>query len=284
MRFLILGCNGMLGHVVAIYLQEQGHSVIGFARSESKVVQTICGDAQNLPLLKNIIELNKFNVVVNCIGILNQDAEFHKYEAVYMNALLPHYLAKITANMSTQVIHISTDCVFSGKKGSYIEEDFRDGESFYDRSKALGELVDNKNVTLRQSVVGPDLNPSGIGLLNWFMKQSGEVKGYTKAIWTGQTSLQLAKTIETVAVQKVYGLFHMVPESSITKYELLRLFNKYFREKLLTIIPVEGKIADKSLIRTNYSLEYRVPDYEKMVFELAAFMEKHKYLYPHYKL
>ena len=107
----------------------------------------------------------QFDTVINCIGVLNQFAERDKAGAVYLNSYLPHYLAKITEGTDTQVIHMSTDCVFSGKRGQYTEYDIRDGETFYDRTKALGEIEDEKNLTLRQSIVGPDIKRTGIGLM-----------------------------------------------------------------------------------------------------------------------
>ena len=179
---------------------------------------------------------------------------------------------------------MSTDCVFSGKRGRYIESDFRDGETFYDRTKALGELEDNKNITLRNSIVGPDINVNGIGLMNWFLQQRQEVKGYTKSLWTGQTTLQLAKTMEFVAKERIYGLINAVPDSSISKYDLLMLFNKYIRKDKVKIIPVDGIVADKSLIRTRSDFDYIIPDYESMVIELSKWLSLHKGLYPHYNL
>jgi dTDP-4-dehydrorhamnose reductase len=284
MNFFILGCNGMAGHIISLYLKEQGHSVLGFARTKSKYVNSIVGDAFNTALLKNIIVENKFDAVVNCLGMLNQFAENDRASASFINSYLPHFLAKITANTETQIIHMSTDCVFSGKKGSYTEDAFCDGESFYDRSKALGELVDSKNLTFRNSIVGPDINLKGIGLLNWFMNQRGEVNGYTKSIWTGQTTLQLAKTIEKAALEKAYGLYNAVPDHSISKFELLNLFNRYFKGDSLKINPVEGILADKSLIRTNYEFNFLIPDYETMISELAEWIKNHKDMYQHYNI
>ena len=199
----------------------------------------------------------------------NQFAENNKSLASFLNGYFPHFLAEITKDTDTQVIHMSTDCVFSGKKGSYTEDDFKDGETFYDRSKALGELDDEKNITLRNSIVGPDVNENGIGLLNWFMKQSGSVKGYTKAMWTGQTTLQLAKTMEVASIKKAHGLYNTVPDTSISKYELLKLFNKYLRGNNIDIQPIEGIKADKSLKRTRFEFDYLIPDYETMVKEMA---------------
>ena len=179
---------------------------------------------------------------------------------------------------------MSTDCVFSGKRGHYTEDDFRDGGTFYDRTKALGELEDDKNITLRNSIVGPDINQNGIGLLNWFMQQHGEVTGYTGAMWTGQTTLQLAMTMEAAAKERAHGLYNTVPDTSISKCDLLRLFNKYIRKEKVTVVPVSKIAADKSLKRTRWDFSYRIPDYEQMVAELAEWMRAHKELYLHYDL
>lgn len=284
MNFFILGCNGMAGHIISLYLKEQGHSVLGLARTKSKYVDSVVGDAFDTELLRKVISENKFDAVVNCIGMLNQFAEQDKAAASFLNSYLPHFLARVTADSETQIIHMSTDCVFSGKDGSYTENSFCDGETFYDRSKALGELTDSKNLTLRNSIVGPDINPKGIGLLNWFMQQSGEVNGFTKSIWTGQTTLQLAKTIEKAVLSKANGLYNAVPDHSISKFELVKLFNHYLKSNPLKIYPVDGISADKSLIRTKFEFDYLIPDYETMVVELAEWMRNHKDMYPHYNL
>ena len=284
MKFLVLGCNGMAGHMISLYMKEQGHDVFGFDRSVPKYVNGIAGDARNTELIRDLIVDGKYDSVINCIGILNQFAEDNKALASFLNSYFPHFLAEVTEGTDTQVIHMSTDCVFSGKRGEYTESDFRDGETFYDRSKALGELEDNKNITLRNSIVGPDINPNGIGLLNWFMKQSGEINGYTKAMWTGQTTLQLAKTMEVAAKEKAHGLFNTVPNHSISKYELLKLFNHYLRDDMIIINPIEGINADKSLKRTRFEFDYLIPDYEIMVAELAAWLREHREMYLHYNI
>lgn len=284
MRFLILGCNGMAGHLISLYLKERGHDVFGFARKKSNLVSSVSGNAEDTQIIKDIVRGNKYDTIINCIGILNRSAEENKTRAVYLNSFFPHYLAELTERTSTQVIHMSTDCVFSGERGHYTEGELRDGRTFYDRTKALGELEDEKNITFRNSIVGPDINRDGIGLLNWFMQQHGEVEGYTRAIWTGQTTLQLAKTMEVAAKERVHGLYNAVPDTSISKCELLHLFNRYMRKGKVKILPVEGMIVDKSLKRTRWDFSYRIPDYEQMVVELAHWMEAHKSLYPHYDL
>ena len=284
MKFLVIGCNGMAGHLISLYLHEQGHDVTGFARSKSELVKTILGDVKNSEDVCNAVGVGKFETIINCVGLLNQFAESNKADAVYINSYFPHFLADITKNTNTQVIHMSTDCVFSGKRGQYTETDIRDGETFYDRSKALGELEDDKNLTLRQSIVGPDIKASGIGLLNWFMQQHGEIMGFTGALWTGQTTLQLAKTMEAAAKVRAHGLVNAVPDHYISKCDLLGLFNKYMRKGEVVITPVDRMAADKSLKRSNFEFPCFIPDYDVMVSELADWMREHKKLYPHYIL
>ena len=284
MKFLILGVSGMAGHIIAKYLQESGHQVVGYSRRTVPGIDCIQGDARDLLKLEQIISKGDFDTVVNAIGVLNQFAETDKENAAFVNAYLPHYLAKVTENKATRVIHMSTDCVFSGKTGPYKESAFPDGESFYDRSKALGELQDGKNLTLRNSIVGPDINANGIGLLNWFMKQNGTINGYTTAMWTGLTTLELAKVIEYAALNKASGLVNMVNDHNISKYELLRLFNHYLRHDAVDIQPSEAVCLDKTLVRTNWDMNYTIPSYETMVKEMASWVRAHASLYPHYFL
>lgn len=285
MKFLVIGCNGMAGHVISIYLKEKGHDVTGYARQKSRFVKTIIGDAKDFELLKSIILHGNYDSVINCVGLLNQFAENNHAEAVLLNGYLPHYLAEITKDTDTQIIHMSTDCVFSGKTGGYTEDSFPDGTLFYDRSKAIGELKDNKNITLRNSIVGPDIKESGIGLLNWFMKQKRTVNGFSEAIWTGQTTLQLAKTMEQAALVRANGLYNTVPEESINKYDLLQLFNMKIRRDPIEILSSEQLVVDKSLVRTKYEgFNYKIPNYEIMIEELGNWMREHKEIYPHYEL
>lgn len=284
MRFLICGCNGMAGHMISLYLKEQGHYVFGFDRRKSGFIDSVSGDACDKEFVKNLVLSGNYDTVINCIGILNQAADDDKALATYLNSYFPHFLAKITEGTNIQIIHMSTDCVFSGKKGQYTENDFPDGTTFYDRSKALGEINDKKNITLRGSIVGPDINPEGIGLFNWFMQQNGEINGYTKAMWTGQTTLQLAKTMEYAAKTRAHGLVNSVPSSSISKCDLCGLFNRELRNNDIIIHPIEGVNADKSLKRTNFEMAYVIPDYEVMIKELAEWIFNHKDLYPHYHL
>ena len=284
MKFLVFGASGMAGHTISLYLKEQGYDVTGFDWNEVTHCKSIVGDARDTESIRTLLTDGKFDSVINCIGILNQFAEQNKELATFLNAYFPHFLASVTSGTDTQVVHMSTDCVFSGKRGGYTEGDLKDGETFYDRSKALGELEDNKNITMRNSIVGPDINPNGIGLLNWFMKQNGTINGFTKAMWTGLTTLQLAKAMETAAKEKAHGLYNMVYKEAISKYDLLKLFNHYMRDDALTIIPSETMVADKSLKRTRFEFGYIIPDYKTMVVELVEWIRTHREMYPHYNL
>jgi len=282
MKVLILGGTGMAGHTISIYFKEAGHEITAFSRSKVDYCKNVNGDITDFENLKKIIIEGQYDAIINAIGILNQDAEDHKSNAVLLNSYLPHFLSDTTKEMKTRVIHMSTDCVFSGKTGGYSETSFRDGETFYDRSKALGELENNKDLTFRNSIIGPDMSESGIGLFNWFMKQNGQINGFTKAIWTGVTTLTLAKAMEQALKENLTGLYNLVNNETISKYELLKLFNKYMRDGQIEIQPSDNLSLDKSLINNRTDFSFEVPSYETMVAEMKEWIDNHKDLYPHY--
>jgi len=284
MKFLVLCASGMKGHVVALCLKEKGYIVDAYSEEQLFDFNTIIGSFEDIHLLNEIILNGNYDAVINLYSIINQYADEDKVNAIYANSYLPQMLSRITENCETKIIHISTDCIYSGSKGSYTESDLADGTSYYARTKALGELKDSKNITLRNSVIGPDMDPNGIGLLNWFMKQAGTITGFSEAIWSGITSMELANIIEEAINQGVHGLFNMCPNKAIDKYNLLLLFNKYFKNNSLIILSDNKFKSDKSLLRTNYDLNYEVPDYEKMVQEMAEWVKNHKDLYPHYNV
>lgn len=284
MKFFVLGATGMVGHAISLYLQEQGHQVITFTRTPFLLTENIVGDACDSKQIKDLINKYQFDAVINCIGILNQNAEVNKQEAVFINSYIPHYLAYITHGTNTKVIHLSTDCVFSGQNGNYHENSLKDGVTFYDRSKALGEIDNKKDITFRNSIIGPDMKENGIGLFNWFVKQNGDIAGYSRAIWTGVTTLVLAKAIEKATKDSLVGLYNLVNNSKISKYELLMLFNQYFKNNQLTINKCESVIVDKSLINNRTDFNFVVPSYVDMVIEMKEWIIKHKELYRHYLL
>lgn len=283
MKILVLGSNGMAGHLISLYFQEQNYEVTGFARRQSPfLAHSIIGDASDIDSLKKYIFEGKYDAVINCIGLLNQFAEENKAMAVFLNGYLPHYLVEITKNMKTRIIHMSTDCVFAGNDGPYFEDSLPNGTSFYDRSKAIGEISTSKDLTFRNSIVGPDIKLTGIGLFNWFMKQKGSVGGYTRAIWTGVTTYTLAKAMEQALKENLTGLYNLVNNESISKYHLLQLFNKYFRDSKVDIYPNNKLQLDKSLRRKRNDFSFVVPSYEQQIAEMLEWCNKHKEIYPHY--
>jgi dTDP-4-dehydrorhamnose reductase len=172
--------------------------------------------------------------------------------------------------------------VFSGKdRRSYEENSFRSADSLYGRSKALGELDDGKNLTVRTSIVGPDINEGGIGLFNWFMKQRGSVGGYAGAIWGGVTTITLADAIHAALEQGTTGLIHLTNGEKISKFELLKLFNE-LRSEPVTIIRSGAVNEDKSLICTRGDFNFTVPSYEEMAREMGRWIRARKELYPLY--
>lgn len=285
MRFLVLGVSGMAGHAIAIYLKEQGHHVAGFSRKGVPFLkEQVIGDARDEALLVEAIGEGEFDVVVNCVGVLNRFAERDPEGASYLNGELPNVLARICEGTRSCVFHMSTDCVFAGNTGPYTEDSIPDGGTVYDRTKAAGELNDGRNLTFRCSIVGPDTNPMGIGLLNWFMQQEGPVKGYTGAIWTGLTTLELAKAMECAALEGAHGLVNMVPSESISKCGLLQLFNEQLRGGRVEIVPDGSVRLDKTLVRTNYDCSFRPKGYAEQVAEMAEWVRAHAELYPHYEI
>lgn len=282
MKVLVLGANGMAGHTISLYFKEKGHDVTTFSVVPFPFCKNVVGDAFDTNEFKQIIKGDTYDAVINCIGLLNQVADSNPSKAVYLNSYLPHFIADTLRDEKTKLIHMSTDCVFAGNTGPYYEDSLRDGRTFYDRTKALGEVQDHKNLTFRNSIIGPDMNPEGIGLFNWFMKQSGTINGFTGAIWTGVTTLTLAKAMEQAMVENLCGLYNLVNNESISKYDLLRLFNRHFRNDELSIEKNDTIKLDKSLRNTRSDFSFVVPSYEQMVIDMKAWVDDHKEFYPHY--
>lgn len=288
MKVLVLGATGMAGHMVSLYFKQRGHDVDLLSSREAVKLGELCGgkvfllDVREANRLEKIVKEGDYDALINCVGILNTACEDDKALAVYVNSYLPHKLAFLTRHMPTKVVHMSTDCVFLGDKGAYGEQSVSDAKSFYGRSKALGELNDDKNLTLRTSIIGPDINKGGIGLLHWFVHQRGSIEGYTRCVWTGVSTLTLAKAMEKAIEEDLCGLYHLVNNTTITKYELCVLFNRYFRKGTLAVEKDESIRYDKSLVCTREDFSFQVPTYAQMVEELYDWVMAHPLLYGKY--
>lgn len=283
MKILVLGAGGMAGHVVATHLTEQGYEVDTLSSRNKLNDKTILMDATDINSLRTFLQNNSYNVVINCIGILVKQSEDRKDLATCLNSYLPHFLEEFYKNTSTKLIHLSTDCVFSGKNAPYNENSPYDGELFYDRAKALGEVINDKDLTFRMSIIGPDMQQTGIGLFNWFYAQTGEINGYTKAIWSGITTIELAKGIQAAIEQNTTGLYHLVPDQNIAKYDLLNLFERVFERTDIKVNPIDAVSLDKTLINNRKDFNFKVSNYETMITEMKTWINKHNDLYPHYK-
>lgn len=282
MRVLVLGSTGMAGHLITLYFKESGYDVTAYSMSPFPYCNNIIGNALETENFKNVLLSGNYDVVINCIGLLNQVADNNKAMAAYLNGYLPHLITDTLKEKKTKLIHMSTDCVFAGNTGPYYEDSPRDGHSFYDRSKALGEVEDEKNLTFRNSIIGPDINENGTGLFNWFIKQKNTIIGYTGAMWTGVTTLTLAKAMEQAIKEDICGLYNLVNNVSISKYDLLCYFNKHFKSDRLIINKSDVLCLDKSLRNKRTDFTFSVPTYEQMIIEMRIWVDSHKQLYPHY--
>lgn len=284
-KILVIGIKGMAGHMLYNYFDESKlYDVYGLARNIESTPKLFDIDVSDTAQLRSLFIANQFDYVVNCIGILNKDAEDYPSKAIWFNSYFPHYLEEITKETQTKVIHISTDCVFSGKEGGYTENDIKNGIGFYAQSKALGELTNAKDVTIRTSIIGPELNQNGIGLFHWFMSQSdGTVlKGFTNAFWSGLTTLELAKVVLEIINQNISGLIQVAPSSKVDKYNLISLFNSIYKNGKMTIEPNGNYHVDKSLVSIRTDFDYHVPNYEKMLESQKEWILQHTSIYSHY--
>ena len=278
MKILILGSDGMLGHVVKMYFEEKDYDVVCTTRRDEKS-ELYFNITNSVGEIERIIKRVKPDVVINCIGILNKVADEHKALAILINSYLPHYLDEISVENNFKLIHVSTDCVFDGKTGNYDEMSIPNETSMYGRTKALGEVINDRSATLRTSIVGPDINENGVGLFKWFMDQEGEVGGYDRVLWTGITTIWFAKCMEIAIENNLTGLHHCVNNEIISKYDLLVLFKKYFNKDIVINHnpDVESK---KTLVRTDKSFDFDIPSYEDMIEDMREWVLNHKEVYP----
>ena len=282
-KVVVLGAHGMAGHVMAEYLDSlRTYQVLGIAR-ESGRLATRVADVLDFPALESYLEEESPDVVINCVGVLVSRSSNDVSSAILANSYLPNFLSALGATLGFTLVHISTDCVFSGKHGGYTEASFRDGDDNYARTKALGEINNARDVTIRTSMVGPELKSNGSGLLNWFLKQTGDIKGFTHAYWSGVTTLELAKATHEIIRQDVRGILHLCPSTKISKYDLLLLFKNVWSMEV-NVAPNNDDSVDKSLISTRTDFQYPVLGYESMLKEMKQWMDERPDYYKHYKM
>ncbi|KYG84583.1 hypothetical protein AWW67_02500 [Roseivirga seohaensis] len=272
----------MAGHLILQYLKTHSNLLVDdVSRSDDSFTSTYNLDVTNFDVLKSVLKKGGYTVVINCIGVLNHFAESRPDQAVLLNSYFPHFLSNLGSEMGFKLIHISTDCVFSGTKGGYIETDPKDGKGFYAQSKALGEVNNSKDLTIRTSIIGPELK-NGIGLFHWFMSQNTEIQGYKRVFWSGVTTIELAKFISAILDSDLTGLIHLTNGERISKFDLLGKLNKKFKQGEVLINPEQNIHIDKSLVNTRGDLHYQVPEYELMIDEMKDWVCKHRHLYKRY--
>lgn len=284
MKILIFGATGMLGHAVfRVLSNDKRLKVFGTIRSESSKKLFPVPFAENLipnidiesdDCLKKAFEITRPDVVINCIGIIKQLSDAKDVlKTVPINALLPHRLALLSKNFGSRLILVSTDCVFSGSKGNYLETDFPDCDDLYGRSKLLGEIADSDNVlTIRTSIIGHELR-GGHSLVNWFLSQNESAQGYTKAIFSGLPTNELANIIRNCIIDwpNLHGLHH-ISANPINKYELLSLIAKIY-DKKIQITKSEQVQIDRSLNHQKFQREtgYQPQDWPTLIESMKLF-------------
>jgi dTDP-4-dehydrorhamnose reductase len=284
-KVLVLGSAGLIGHQVYNYLKDSDNYELHNISYRNKIQNdTILLNARDEKNFIDKITSIRPHYIINCIGILINGSDTDPENAIFLNSYMPHRLTRLADKINAKLIHISTDCVFSGdKKESYIETDEKDGRGVYAKSKGLGEIVNNKHLTLRTSVVGPELKTDGEELFHWFMNQQGDISGFTKAIWSGVTTIELAKAVKWSIDHHITGLYHVTNNSSISKYDLLELFQKYTK-KDINIEPFDGKNVDKNFIDTRLLMNYEIPSYDQMISNMVDLIANNRELYSQYKV
>lgn len=263
---MILGATGMAGHVIYNYMvKTKKYEIINVAFKNALNDSTIICDVTEKGLLIDIVRKNEPDIIINCIGILLKGSKETPDNAIYINAYLPHLLSRLASIYGGKIIHLSTDCVFTGKRGNYTEDDFKDADDTYGRSKALGELINDRDLTIRTSIIGPELKSNGEGLFNWLMNQKGLLHGYKNALWSGLTTFELAKFIDFSIDNELKGLVHATNNTKISKFDLIQLILKYYRFKDITVKEDFAKEIDKSLINTRQDFNYHFPSYDEMM-------------------
>lgn len=279
-NILIFGGSGMAGHMITMYLSyfTDKYKVYNVCHKNKLNDNSIICNIEDLDAVLNIVKDTNPDVIINCVGILNKSANIDIKNTVYTNTFFPRFLARIGELENIKVIHLSSDCVFSGKEGNYSEASFKDEDDIYGLSKNLGEIDSKNSLTIRTSIIGPELK-NGSGLFNWFMHQRGVIGGYTKVYWTGITTLELAKVIDNVIDTDLSGIYNVVPNYKISKYDLLNLIKDEFDKDDIIIEKDSTVSSDKSLISIKTDLNYNVSSYDVMIKDMYIWMTTHKDLY-----
>lgn len=282
-KVLVLGAAGMLGNaVLRLFAQSAEYEVLASARSTSALRllpeelsdRVICGvDVEHSDSLTSLFAKARPDVVINCIGLVKQLAEADDpLAAIPINALLPHRLARLCDVAGARLVHMSTDCVFSGAKGMYTEADTSNAKDLYGCSKYLGEVDCPHAITLRTSIIGHELSGAH-SLVEWFLAQQGGVKGFRRAIFSGLPTVELARVIRDHVLPhpELHGLYHVSAEP-INKFDLLTLIAKAY-DKTIDITPDDKLAIDRSLDSSRFrrATGYQPQPWPELVRQMREF-------------
>lgn len=282
-KILVLGVSGMLGNAVfRVLAADPALQVHGSARSggclphfdaalRGRVLTGV--DVEQADHLVALLGRVRPDVVVNCIGLVKQLADADEpLAALPINALLPHRLARLCELLGARLVHVSTDCVFSGSRGAYRETDLPDAQDLYGRSKLLGEVSGPHALTLRTSIIGHELSTAH-GLIGWFLSQQGTVRGFTRAVFSGVPTVELATVIRDHVLPRpdLHGLYHL-SSTPISKHDLLQLVARAYA-KDISIVPDDRVVIDRSLDSTRFTeaTGYRAPAWPELVDRMQRF-------------
>jgi dTDP-4-dehydrorhamnose reductase len=290
-NILIMGKTGMLGSMLNYYFSRQkDYAVFSTSRKESKE-NNLFFDAETseMETLKEFISQNNIDYILNAIGIINTHCNNKGSrgveKAIVVNSHFPHKLSYLAEQLDKKVINIATDCVYDGSQGNYNEDSPHNALDVYGKTKSLGE-VNNKNfLNIRCSIIGPEIK-SKTSLLEWFLSQNSEIKGFTHHKWNGITTLRFAQLIDKIIQQDLYdklteksSTIHFVPNYSLTKYEMVNTFNEIFN-KNLSIVPINdlGPRVDRTLSTNFKDLEFFPNiDFKEDTQKLKVIMDKDFY-------
>jgi len=280
MKTLILGSSGILSKTLQLYLDKKNIDFLTISREKNNHRNNNLKNISNFKNLEQLIFKIRPTHIINCIGVTKFNNTYkNKKLTVLLNTKMPIYLAKLCKINKIYLLHISTDCVFSGKKGNYSDNSYKDTKDLYGLSKNKGEVKNKFTATIRTSFIGPELNTKK-SLLNWFLNEKKFVRGYSKAFFSGITSLELCKIIYNYFIKKniLQNKIINIGSRRISKFTLLTKIRKIFK-KDINIVRYQNFIIDRSLDSKKFRklTSYKVVKWDKMLLELKKFMINNKY-------
>lgn len=282
-KITVIGAGGMAGHMVSLYLSGTGaYQVQNLSHSRKLASDWLTIDVEDTLAVAARLAEHAPGVVINCVGMLVKDSQERPGAAAFINGYFPHFLERLAGERGFKLIHVSTDCVFSGGRGGYAESDVPDGKDFYAQSKAMGEVINGRDLTVRTSIIGPELKPNATGLFHWLMTSRGTVKGFDRVLWNGVTTLELAKAMDAFIGAGTAGLCHLASPEKISKRDLITLMRDTWGRREPEIIREAGLVSDKTLASTRTDLPFAPGGYKKQLEELREWVYAHRELYAPY--